>query len=312
VPQIERKIRQVKERVRSHISVLPYNLTMQLTVGLVQFCTQSINVLPQSTREHKISPKELFTGKKINYHNDLKITFGEYVQINEDNIISKNSMKERTADAIALRMKGNAQGSAEFLSLNSWRVVSRDRWTVLPMPQAVIDKINKKAELEKRSNLMFNDNETIPNKNSSLKDQILVEEFLPKTTIRVMPHVENEINNETLDDDILNEPVHLDQVDNKIISEELSISRGDDSSDNSEKNQDNLHKVNESRDQMNLDEVYPNNEEKLDNIIHENPNRYNFRQKRAQMGDFERMYHVKGELALALHVSIKQGLKEFG
>jgi hypothetical protein len=52
VPQVERKIRQVKERVRCHISVLPYNLTMQLTVGLVQFCTQSINMLPQSTREH--------------------------------------------------------------------------------------------------------------------------------------------------------------------------------------------------------------------------------------------------------------------
>ena len=87
----------------------------------MQFCTQSINMLPQTTREHKISPKELFTCKKINYHNDLKITFGEYVQINEDSI---NSMKERTADAIAKRMKGDAQGSAEFLSLNSWRVVS--------------------------------------------------------------------------------------------------------------------------------------------------------------------------------------------
>jgi hypothetical protein len=54
VAQIERKARQIKERVRSHISVSPYKMTTKLIIGLVQFCVQSINLIPQSTRGAKL------------------------------------------------------------------------------------------------------------------------------------------------------------------------------------------------------------------------------------------------------------------
>jgi hypothetical protein len=117
-----------------------------------------------------------------------------------------------------------------------------------------------------------------------------------------MPFVENEIINE-IPVDIVNEPVHLDQIDNKIISEELSISKGDDK-DTTQKIQNNSHNVEESQEETNLDEIHP------DSKKNDDTNRCNFRQKRAQIGDFERMYYVQGNLAL--HVSIKQGLNEFG
>ena len=50
---------------------------------------------------------------------------------------------------------------------------------------------------------MFNEYETTPkdasNRNSSSTDLNLIEDLLPKTTLRVMPFVENEINNEIPD-----------------------------------------------------------------------------------------------------------------
>jgi hypothetical protein len=126
VPQVERKIRVVKERVRSHINVLPFKLTKLLLVQLVSYCVQMINVVPQSTTYANMSPKEMFSGRKLDFSRDVRVSFGDYCQIHEDNEVGKNSMAERTADAIALKMKGNLQGTAEFLSLSSWRIVSRD------------------------------------------------------------------------------------------------------------------------------------------------------------------------------------------
>ena len=60
VPQVERKIRVVKERVRAHINVLPFKLTKLLLVELVRYCVQMINVVPQSTSYANLSPKEIF------------------------------------------------------------------------------------------------------------------------------------------------------------------------------------------------------------------------------------------------------------
>jgi hypothetical protein len=171
VPQIERKIRQVKERVRSHISVLPFKLTKQMLLQLVLFCVQSINIIPQNTNDSKLSPKEMFTGRKLDYSRDMRISFGEYCQIHEDNEVGKNSMSERTADAIAIKMKGNLQGTAEFLSLSTWKIVSRDKWTALPMPRTVIEKINLKAENEK-SNFTAENIDVVVIGNESIDQQI--------------------------------------------------------------------------------------------------------------------------------------------
>jgi len=101
VPIVERKIRQIKERARSIISSLPFKLTTLLIMFLVFYCVYTINLIPQTTVDHNLSPRELFTGRKLDYNRDCKVMFGEYCQIHEDNMIS-SSMKERTTDAIAL------------------------------------------------------------------------------------------------------------------------------------------------------------------------------------------------------------------
>jgi hypothetical protein len=59
-----------------------------------------------------------------------------------DTSMIKNSMTPRTEGAIALLPIGNLQGSVKFYILRPKAVATKDQWTVIPMPQAVIDHLN--------------------------------------------------------------------------------------------------------------------------------------------------------------------------
>ena len=141
VPVIENKIKQVKSRVRAHVNSLPYALCFALLMWLVQFCVSRINMVPSSASSDYVSAFEKFRGRKVDYARDLRVGFGDYVQTHEPNII-KNSMAPRTQGAIALLPLGNLQGSCRFFCLSTKSYVTRDKWTLLPTPQVVIDFMN--------------------------------------------------------------------------------------------------------------------------------------------------------------------------
>ena len=67
-------------------------------------------------------------------------------------------MAARTIGAIALRPTGDTQGGYFFFSLTTGRVLNRGRWTSLPMPNEVIDRIHRMARQEHGNNgLLFED-----------------------------------------------------------------------------------------------------------------------------------------------------------
>ena len=67
-------------------------------------------------------------------------------------------MAARTIGAIALRPTGNTQGRYFFFSLTTGRVLNRGRWTSLPMPNKVIDRVHRMARQEHGNNgLLFED-----------------------------------------------------------------------------------------------------------------------------------------------------------
>ena len=67
-------------------------------------------------------------------------------------------MAARTIGAIALRPTGNTQGGYFFFSLTTRRVSNRGRWTSLPMPNKVIDRVHRMAHQEHGNNgLLFED-----------------------------------------------------------------------------------------------------------------------------------------------------------
>eukprot|EP01041_Mallomonas_annulata_P013513 gene13513-28663_t len=92
VPNVERAIRTVKERVRRIINTLPYCLPIKFIPYLLFFCVLRINMTPYGDREE--SPFEQLYGRKLDYKKNMKANFGDYVQTHRNKI--DNTMRTRT------------------------------------------------------------------------------------------------------------------------------------------------------------------------------------------------------------------------
>ena len=140
VTVVERKIRQVKDKVRAVINTLPYNLTEKLEGWLVRYAANRIVLVPTRNTIDYSSPREKLYGRKINVDKELKHGFGDYVQVHSDNI--DNTNKFRTSGAIALMSAGNLEGSWYYMLLSNEQIVKRTKATPLPVPDEVIRYIN--------------------------------------------------------------------------------------------------------------------------------------------------------------------------
>ena len=74
-----------------------------------------------------MSPYSIMTGKPAEDYNDMRIEFGAYAQVFEDNNPT-NTPKARSVGAIALTPTGNASGDYYFMSLATGAVLSRHKW----------------------------------------------------------------------------------------------------------------------------------------------------------------------------------------
>ena len=144
--KLDRKIRLVKDRTRALLYSIPYTWPNSIMKWPIEFAVRSINLIKHSHNPtDNRSPMEMFTGKKTDYNRDLRISFGQYVQILPSS--TNNTLKERTSGGICLRPTSNKNGSVYFLSISSGRNVLADRWVEIPIPQSVIDYMNQQAEL---------------------------------------------------------------------------------------------------------------------------------------------------------------------
>jgi hypothetical protein len=145
VPVVERRIRTLKERCRCIHNTLPFKkMPGMLVVQMVSACNFWLNIYPPKDGvSRSINPRELMTGIKIDYNKHIHAEFGEYVQVHEEH---DNSMKTCTTGAIATKPTGNAQGGHWFYSLTTGRMLDRQKWTPLPMPDDVIERINVLAK----------------------------------------------------------------------------------------------------------------------------------------------------------------------
>jgi hypothetical protein len=141
---IERKIRQIKERVRAHTSTLPYNLNPWLLKNLVLFCTYRINCFPNNTNINRISPREAFTGRKLDAIRDVRdVGFGEYVQVHaRDDPVTKNSLQPRTWGGITLFPTTATDRAYVIWKLTTNRVLRCVNFTRCPMPKEVIKHLD--------------------------------------------------------------------------------------------------------------------------------------------------------------------------
>jgi hypothetical protein len=167
VGEIERFIRTLKERMRSIYNTLPFtNVPPRLVIEMAKYSIYWLNAFPNDRGvSDTLSPRTIITGQIVDYNRHCKYQFGQYVQTHEHH---DNTMIPRTIGALALRPTGNAQGNFYFLSLSTGRVINRAHATALPMPDDVIDRVNRMARQQKanpgllfadRRNVVMNNNE---------------------------------------------------------------------------------------------------------------------------------------------------------
>jgi Reverse transcriptase (RNA-dependent DNA polymerase) len=147
VGEVERSIRTIKERNRSTVHGLPYRRLPRLLVReIVKHSIQCLNQVPADDGlSTTMSPNTILTGVPNPDYNKLRLEFGTYVQVFEPTTFATNTLRSRTTGAIALTPTNNAQGDYFFLSLVTGKRLSRHQWTVIPMPDSAIARVEELA-----------------------------------------------------------------------------------------------------------------------------------------------------------------------
>ena len=178
VPEVERHIRVVKERIRGLYNSLPFDrIPLLMMKQLVYYVIAWINNFPPKGGISKfISPRTLITGVNIDYNKHCKLEYGQYVQVHEENNPT-NSMHPRATGAIALGSTYNLQTGYKFMSLNTGKLIHRRNFTIIPISQDVINRVNEFGMRQNRpSKLSFlggnEDNDTSDTGQSDSEDDV--------------------------------------------------------------------------------------------------------------------------------------------
>ncbi len=222
-PNVERRIRVVKERTRAVQHSIPFTqIPAKMLTHMIFFVVKLLNYFPaKGGVSTQYSPKTIMSGQTLNYK-QCSLPFGTYCQVHEEDG-PRNSLVARTSGAISLGPSSNRQGGHLFLSLNTNPIIARRTWTVLPMPQAVIDRVNSLAAdqpslitfLDRQGNeIGESDAEITPPQISSPTEYEIpgVIADIAKTT-GVNEAVNDVEPNEPHNDVKLNEPQHQGQMD---------------------------------------------------------------------------------------------------
>ena len=143
---VERKNQTIKEYVRAIIFGLPFKVGTLILVFLVYYAVTMMNSAPNKTGYVNTAPKELFLGRKLEYNRDFRAAFGDYCEVTVGRGTEKNSVDvSRTESAIVLLPTGGRTGAYKFLNVETLRVITADKFQILPMPKSIVDKLNDAA-----------------------------------------------------------------------------------------------------------------------------------------------------------------------
>jgi hypothetical protein len=144
VPDIERRIRVVKEQCRAARHSLPFEtITKLTTIHIVLNVVKLLNFFPtKGGVSDTLSPKTIVSGETLDFKKHLSLQIGQYCQVHEKDT-PRNSQVARTKGAISLVPSGNLQGGFKFMALNFGNKSVRHSWDMIPMPDFVINLGNE-------------------------------------------------------------------------------------------------------------------------------------------------------------------------
>jgi hypothetical protein len=144
---VERNIRFLKEKTRSLRHSLPFErVPAIMVVRMVLHIVKFVNGFPWKGGVKHFSPGQILTGQRL-HADGLCLGFGIYCQVAE-NVEPRNSLAPRTRGAISLGSSGNLSGGQVFLALDTGHTIIQHQWVVLPMPPAVIARVNLLGKAE--------------------------------------------------------------------------------------------------------------------------------------------------------------------
>ena len=150
MPEIERQILTIKERVRSgyHRLLFVHRQSRKVTVPrviprhLVTHVVFMMNNFPSDTGlKTTISPQTLLMGIKLDAKHQCRMPFGDYAQLGEEKEPKNDVTEPRTIGGISLGPIGNEQGGYKFMRLVTRNVLKRCTFTPLPMTEDVIERV---------------------------------------------------------------------------------------------------------------------------------------------------------------------------
>ena len=123
VPEVERMIRTVKQRLRSVTGDFLFSPILKMVlIHSVYYVIIILNAFPRDQGViGGFSPRELVTGRTINYLRDCRARVGAYIEASRDAMVT-NVQDKRTHSCIALGASGNRQGSIKCFELDTGKV----------------------------------------------------------------------------------------------------------------------------------------------------------------------------------------------
>jgi hypothetical protein len=112
-----------------------------MVIRMVLHIVKFINGFPRRVGVKYYSPGQIMTSWGLHADN-LLLKFGTYCQVSE-HVEPRNSLAERTRGAISIGNSGNLTGGQAFMALDTGEKITRFQWTELPMPMAVIKRVNR-------------------------------------------------------------------------------------------------------------------------------------------------------------------------
>ncbi len=138
---IKRNIPFLKEKLHLLCHSLPFMTVLGImVVCMVLHIIKFVNGFPCQGGVKHFSPGEIMMGHCLHKIN-IALSFGVYCQVAE-NVQPRNSLALWTRAAILVGSSGNLSGGQVFLVLDTGHTIIRHQWVTLPMPPAVIDRVN--------------------------------------------------------------------------------------------------------------------------------------------------------------------------
>jgi hypothetical protein len=186
VPEIERRIRLIKERGRGILNTLPFKkMPRVILVELIYHVVLWLNAFPsKSGISDTLSPRELVLRHRLDFKKHCRAPFGSYCEVH-DEPAPTNNMVSRATPAIVLGPTGNLQGTYKFFNLLTGLKIKRRSFTPYPMPDSVIKKVEgyatKKAnpndgdfDFADRSGILFEWNDCIDEGHQGLVEEDVI------------------------------------------------------------------------------------------------------------------------------------------